>query len=192
MENQHFSFAPINTPAPPRKRPPPQWTGGLLLLTLTLLTSCTIQIIQTNTIMVQKKKTRIIRNQFNYEQGKHSYEHLTGPSMTQPGEAYTIRELLDKFTTGIDPQVGRELYYDEDAQFESDVRMRQPDYDLTDGDNIISENEMKIKTLTKKIEDRKRRNTPSKEDNDNEAITKKKIVKNENEVKETDESLSEK
>lgn len=61
---------------------------------------------------------------------RESYEGLT--SLTVPGEAYSIRELLQKYTQGIMPAVAREGYYEDTDDEDFDVLPdRLPDFDLT-------------------------------------------------------------
>lgn len=62
------------------------------------------------------------------------------PSVAVPNDSYTIRELLDKFTTGIMPNVFKEgTYSDDDLESYSQIDNR--DFDMVDAFNMSSEME---------------------------------------------------
>lgn len=46
-----------------------------------------------------------IRSHYNYDHEKQNYEKNTGTTQTVPDSSYTIRELLENFTTGITPDM---------------------------------------------------------------------------------------
>lgn len=46
-----------------------------------------------------------IRSHYNYDHELENYEKNTGTSQTVPDSSYTIRELLENFTTGITPDM---------------------------------------------------------------------------------------
>lgn len=72
---------------------------------------------------------------FTFIPGVHSSETV-GPSLTVPDQSYSIREILEKFSRGIDPYLTKLPSYDEDdIDVEDDVTPdRLPDHDLSDLD----------------------------------------------------------
>jgi len=146
------------TPAPPREKPPPQKKrGGLFTLTLTLLilTSCQTTI---NLTIMTKKKTEInlprFRNHYNYKHHISDIETVTGESQTEPGQSLTIKEILERFTTGI-PLPESEMHFDENATLDTDTTFRDPDRDLTHLDDKVNQEfeEMRIKKTEEKQSD---------------------------------------
>lgn len=76
-------------------------------------------------------------------------EKPKGKSMTIKGSAYTIKELLEKFTRGLYPSVGKDGIYeidvdDEKVSFDDINPFTKPDADLSDIDSTRQElNELK-------------------------------------------------
>jgi len=88
-------------------------------------------------MIVMKKATVMkFRTPYNYVCVKRDIETVKGVSLTVPGESYTIPELFDRFRSGMPLNVEREVYYDENADFDTDVRIHAPDLDLSDLDVI--------------------------------------------------------
>lgn len=55
------------------------------------------------------------RTPYNYDHTKEHYEEydlVNEPSLTQPDETLSIKEILYRFTNGISPFAGQELPYD--------------------------------------------------------------------------------
>jgi len=96
-------------------------------------------------------------------------------TITVPGEAYTIRELLEKHTQGIYPQIAKEPQYEENPDFENIDITKNPDFDLTDA------SEMKQSMLQKLEEQEQKLATEAEEKRAQENA---KIEELENEVKE--------
>lgn len=99
-----------------------------------------------------KKKTYKIHSQLNYISDPNLREKRKGESQTIPGEAYTIKELLEKFASGI-PLPDQSVYYDEKPTFETDTTLRDPDRDLSNLDDYIDQvirNEQKRSSERKK------------------------------------------
>lgn len=104
----------------------------------------------------------------------------TEPSQTIPGEAYTIRELLTKFTRGVIPDVGKNMKFDDSEDFEDIDISRVPDFDLSDiteyKENIEAAKELyekaKAKAKAKKTEPSEGSESGKKSDGEGEALTK--------------------
>lgn len=76
------------------------------------------------------------------------------PSLTVQGDAYTVKQLLEKHVQGIMPPVGLDPLYDhEEPSFEDDTTLRNPDLDLTDIDKIKDKIE-DVQRRTKSAPDR--------------------------------------
>ena len=58
------------------------------------------------------------------------------PSMTEPDQTYTIKELLQRFTTGLAPQVMREGQYDYDVDIDSEMHDIELDDTLTASEKV--------------------------------------------------------
>lgn len=78
-------------------------------------------------------KTTIMQTSRNYTCGQASYEKVSEkPSLTAPDMSYTVRQLLERFTTGIAPEVQRNGVYDENANHDNYDVTRDGDFDLAD------------------------------------------------------------
>lgn len=75
---------------------------------------------------------------FKFIPGVHS-KSTVGPSLTVPDQSYTIREILEKFTRGIDPYLTKLPSYDDDDITVDDDLLpdRSPDSDLSDIDRAV-------------------------------------------------------
>lgn len=73
------------------------------------------------------------RHQYNYEPGKHSFEYVSGESETIPGQALTVREMLDNYVKGV-PLDG--LYhhgsFEDDPDYEDFDPTSDPAFDIVD------------------------------------------------------------
>lgn len=66
-------------------------------------------------------------------------EHGDPVSVTLPDESYSIQELLDKFSTGLDPGVFRQPSFDDGADFSSPDLEKLRDSDLVDKEEYSRE-----------------------------------------------------
>jgi len=105
------------------------------------------------------------RTQTTYKVKKSEQIKITEPSQSVAGEAYTIKELLEKHANGIMPQLTINDQYDNDPELDDDVTMRNPDLDLTDIDTM-AEKVKKTQDKIKKASETKRRKTRSEQPND--------------------------
>lgn len=75
-------------------------------------------------------------NNFKLGELKGDMEENNDPSLTVPDMSYSIREILEKFTQGIDLQVSKNPQYAENQElideFEQEPDYIKPDFDLTD------------------------------------------------------------
>jgi len=106
--------------------------------------------------MAQKRKKPLFHSQLNYKDHPSHYEHQEGESQTIPGEARTIRELFEQYTSGIELPRQHEEFYHLNPSFETDTTSRNPDFDLTDLENIVS----------KQIDNEAKKSKPKEEDLD--------------------------
>lgn len=54
------------------------------------------------------------------------------PSMTVPDQSYTVRDLLERFTTGVLPVSSRTPVYSDNPDFDNYDEIENPDFDLSD------------------------------------------------------------
>lgn len=60
------------------------------------------------------------RTPYNYDHTLEKYESDFGPSITVPDQSLTVREILDRFVSGIAPPIFQDGSYDDDADFDDD------------------------------------------------------------------------
>nr|QJB19624.1 MAG: hypothetical protein [Microvirus sp.] len=76
------------------------------------------------------------------------------PSQTQPDESYSVREILEKFTRGVDPMLTKLGDYDieeDNPELEEDVLSRP---DLRRYEDLTDENEIKAFILSTKAREK--------------------------------------
>jgi len=90
-----------------------------------------------------------IQTQYNYK--KQPGEKNTGVVNTIPNEAYTIKELLEKYSHGTLPEIGKNPnYIGEDIYEDGYDTLVKPDRDLTDIDDLKKKVEIKKQKLSTK------------------------------------------
>nr|QJB19970.1 MAG: hypothetical protein [Microvirus sp.] len=117
-------------------------------------------------------------NAHNYVHKKSHFETVDKVSMTVPDQAMTIKQILEKYTNGINPNVSRQVgYHDGEPTFDDIDPTRDPEFDLADITIHKDELEKKIslqeqresekikkKKESEKIEDSKKQNPEKKDD----------------------------
>jgi len=89
----------------------------------------------------------------NYDIKYPNDEHLekvSGVSFTVPDLSYSIREILQNFTSP--PQIMQHGQFEDEVTFEDTDPLRHPNFDLTDLDSLRKEHQV----LTKKIQNAQR------------------------------------
>ena len=82
-----------------------------------------------------KTKKAHFKSKYNWTSPKG--ETNNSPSKTVQGESYTIKELLEKHSTGLMPPVGLEPQYDtEEPTHDDSMLLRKQNLDLTDIDDL--------------------------------------------------------
>lgn len=79
-----------------------------------------------------ENQTKKFRTHYNYRKRKADIEHPVGTSETLPDQNYTIREILQKFSSGISPSIAKVPIYDDNPEFDNYDPTRDLDFDLTD------------------------------------------------------------
>lgn len=79
------------------------------------------------------------RNISNYVPLAKEQERGGGVIMTVPDDSLSMRDILDKFSKGMDPSVSRDVTYDGDANFDSPDLEKLRDSDLVDREEYASE-----------------------------------------------------
>lgn len=95
----------------------------------------------------------------------HLGEVCSTPSMTVPDDSYTVQDILERFTRGIDPMLTRNGSFDsedhnsslEDGEFDiNPVHLVQDLTDVDDMKEFLKNTEIAKKLLLKKIEESKK------------------------------------
>lgn len=82
-------------------------------------------------------KKVIVRHAFNYEGGSRK-EGPFSKSLTQPNMAYTVREILDRFTAGTSPAVAQApIWASEDMSIDDIDLEKLGQYDLFDKEQAL-------------------------------------------------------
>lgn len=97
-------------------------------------------------------KKRRFRLAHTFKIGESDVEHPVGKSMTVPDQAFTIQDILDKYTQGVDVGNYREGVYDSaDADFDDMDLEKVPHMDLVERENLLEQVQQTQKTLNEKI-----------------------------------------
>ena len=69
---------------------------------------------------------------FNFKQVEKDQETTSDEDLTVPDLSYSVREILEKYTRGIDPGVAQKPQYDDNQSFDAVNPLRNPMFDLSD------------------------------------------------------------
>jgi len=108
-------------------------------------------------------ETKKIRTRYNYQLQESDLTPVDSKSETIPGDAYTIKELYAKFTTGIMPPIGKMPSYDPDPDIDNPDPTRTPGYDLADATATLDTLAAQIEEANNAKEERKRKKKASAE-----------------------------
>ena len=117
---------------------------------------------------MSKKQTKLFRSNINVNDlPKHKHEEQ-GPDLCVPDRAYSIQELFDRYNAGMPLPQEHPGIYNDDANFDTDTTLYEPDFDLSDIDTLVDkEREQLIRKANEEVEE------------DEEVITKKEPEENE-------------
>lgn len=82
--------------------------------------------------------------QWEYVATDDTSEFNDGKSLTIPNEAYSIKEVLEKFTSGINLPIQRNGQFDENPDFDTADITRDPAADIYDITTALQVNQAKI------------------------------------------------
>lgn len=87
----------------------------------------------------QKQTKRRFRSTYNYIPLESDTEVNNEPSQTISGQAFSIREILTKWTRGVPPEISKLGYYNEneDPSFDDYDETRNPGFDLADASETL-------------------------------------------------------
>lgn len=128
--------------------------------------------------MTQKEYPKVI-NYLEYNYIENLGEVNTEESETVPNQAYTVSEVLLRFSQGTLPNIDQPLYHDDTDDFDNIDPTLDPAFDLVDAENILND----INNNQKEREKNNQQNSPetkTKIENKNE--------QNNDEIKNDDES----
>jgi hypothetical protein len=95
---------------------------------------------------------------YNYVHDPTKGEINEGRSLTLQGEAYTIKEILDRHTTGILPDQGREDWFYGTEDFDEPDLEKFLGEDLFEKETISKMNREKLHELKRKVQDKVKEN----------------------------------
>lgn len=110
-------------------------------------------------------------NHFNYKPSPG--EVNSGELKTIPNEAYTVRELLEKYATGIQIDLERNVDYIDEGDFGTKRLFISKDADLTDIDELRKDVELKKERLNgvlKKVREPKNEEKPKEKETDDAGV----------------------
>lgn len=138
-----------------------------------------------------QSKRKIFRTWYNFSDTDPGYERSTGVSQTVPGQTMSIREILERFTSGQSLNIAKEGNYESEPDLDNINFLLAPDLDLTDYDEVKRQNQTTITRLSAEIDERKTKATvkrsASSEDDEGGRITEGKR----NKAEESDPSITE-
>lgn len=103
--------------------------------------------------MAKQKKAPKFRKRYTFTLTKADQETITGKSETIQKDSYSIRELLENYTTGTGyPVKTLQGTFENNPTHETEVRPDAPDFDLTDADHIKQSSQI---TIDQAIEEQK-------------------------------------
>lgn len=107
----------------------------LVLLPIIAGTTTFCKTTKTKTIIIMTKQKQPQKPKYNtwdnYKQSASSYEYNSGELVTVPNMAYSIKEILEKFTRG-QAVPHHEGFYSDTDNFDEDDLLRRPDFDIVD------------------------------------------------------------
>lgn len=74
------------------------------------------------------------RNKANFKLSKQDLEFNDEPSLTVPDEAHSVKQILEKFVSGIPLSISQDGKYESEVNFDSVDVTRNPAFDLTDAE----------------------------------------------------------
>lgn len=88
--------------------------------------------------MTTKEYPKVI-NYLEYNHKENPGEINTTESETIPNQAFTVTEVLLRFSQGTLPNIQQPVYYDDTDDFDNIDPTQNPAFDLVDAENILKE-----------------------------------------------------
>ena len=107
--------------------------------------------------MTEKNYPKVI-NYLEYNHKENQGEINFTESETVPNQAFTVSEILLRFSQGTLPNIAQPVYYDDMDDFDNIDPIQNPAFDLVDAENILNE----INNNLKEREKNKQQNSPDK------------------------------
>lgn len=95
---------------------------------------------------------KLFRTNYNNRLIPSRGEVNNDPSMTIPGQSYTIKEILERFTNGQSLNIQKTGSYQENPDFDDITLNSNTIQDLTDFDEVITLNKNKINLLSAELD----------------------------------------
>lgn len=92
------------------------------------------------------------RTHYNFNLTKHDMEYNNGPSLTVPDQAFTVKEVLEKYTNGVLPDLTKNgSYPDTEPSFDDTDPIQDPAFDLADATQLLQEIAIKLDKKTETV-----------------------------------------
>jgi len=91
-------------------------------------------------------------------------EKVTGVSLTVPDDSFSVREILEKYTRGIDFGLKRNGIYEDDADFDDYDKEKLSQDDLVDQSEALVQSEITINDYHEKVKRSKEASLKAKQD----------------------------
>lgn len=88
--------------------------------------------------MTTKNYPKVI-NYLEYNHKEKLGEVNTAESETVPNQAFTVTEILQRFSNGTLPNIVQPVYYDDTDDFDNIDPTQNPAFDIVDAENILKE-----------------------------------------------------
>ncbi|WNK13216.1 MAG: hypothetical protein [Microvirus sp.] len=106
-----------------------------------------------------------LRSTLFYRLTRKDMETPRGVSLTVQDDAYTVRDLYDKFTRGIDMGLDRSVSWSEDPDHDDHDLEKLPGHDLVERQELLAEQKRKVQAhldLLKQLDEKSSKKTPPK------------------------------
>lgn len=101
--------------------------------------------------MGKQTSKRGVRLTDSFQLQDSDMEIIRGVSQTKPDDSFTIRQLLTKYTNGVDPSVTKLGYYQDDVDFDDPDMQQLLTMDLVDLNEMREVENLKRKKLSEAI-----------------------------------------
>lgn len=99
----------------------------------------------------------VMQTKASYKFDDSCKEKVRGESITVPDQSYSIQEVLEKFASGQNLNIGKDGSYIEDPDFDDYDLTHDPDIDIVDVQNEVIEIENRLSMAKQKVKEEEER-----------------------------------